>query len=331
MTSIIRTYSITESINGIKTESETYSEGNSYESSVYEDIKSEHISNVSKLAEQPNEGPDQCAPTRQYRDGSCIPYNLLNQIAEEYNKHNQNKIDLNRISKLGGESHRKLELIGQLEQRYNSCDNHRCIIKSMKRVLDRDTYDDLQDSFRPEGPRDTNEWLSNFDINDFFEQVERLNTEFKFFGAMPRDFDRLNLYTTIEHNYKNFKKEGKTKFGWIMNLDKHGQGGSHWVAIYGDSELNKVYFFDSTGRRPYKEFKVLMKRMRDQFSKMNGQRAHMYVNNIPHQQEDTECGVYSSYIIMKLLDGTGERYFKNKIVRDNVIQNYRKVMFNSPN
>lgn len=335
MVSITSIYSITEDSNGRSSESGTYYDSNIFSSvksdmtSVYEDMKSNHISDVSSIDEKPNEGPDQCAPMYKYKDGSCIPLNLLEQIATEYNKHNRNKIDLERISRIKGENHRKLELVRQLEQRYNTCDNHRCIVNSMKRVLDMNTYEDLKDSFRPEGPRDNNEWLSNFNIEDFFGQVMKVHTDFIFFGAMPRDFDKLEMYSTRNHDYSKFKKEGKTKFGWVMNLDKHGQGGSHWVAVYGDSELNKIYFFDSTGRRPYKEFRVLMKRMRNQFSKMNGRKAHMYVNKIPHQQKNTECGVYSSYMISKFLDGTGEKYFRNKIIRDDVIQNYRKVMFNS--
>ena len=38
----------------------------------------------------------------------------------------------------------------------------------------------------------------------------------------------------------------------VINLDTHDMDGSHWVALYADLLKNKIYFFDSFGKKPGK-------------------------------------------------------------------------------
>ena len=51
---------------------------------------------------------------------------------------------------------------------------------------------------------------------------------------------------------------------------------------------------------------------------------------INHQQNDTECGIYCLYLIINLLE---ERKtvedFKTKIIRDEEMEPFRKIYFNS--
>ena len=50
---------------------------------------------------------------------------------------------------------------------------------------------------------------------------------------------------------------------------------------------------------------------------------------VEHQLKNTECGVYSIYFITSLLTGVrSPLYFKKNIIRDRVMEKYRKIFFN---
>ena len=52
-------------------------------------------------------------------------------------------------------------------------------------------------------------------------------------------------------------------------------------------------------------------------------------DGVEHQYENTECGIYSLFFIIHMLqDKTTESFYKNHIIKDNQIQNYRKIYFN---
>lgn len=50
---------------------------------------------------------------------------------------------------------------------------------------------------------------------------------------------------------------------------------------------------------------------------------------IEHQYGNTECGIYCLYFIVHMLeDKTTDHYLKNHILKDEYIQNFRKIYFN---
>ena len=48
-----------------------------------------------------------------------------------------------------------------------------------------------------------------------------------------------------------------------------------------------------------------------------------------HQYGDTECGMYTLYFIINMLDGTHDsNYFKTKRIPDKFVEKYRNIYFN---
>jgi len=81
-----------------------------------------------------------------------------------------------------------------------------------------------------------------------FKKYELLHTDFKFFGAVPCDYDISFI------NINDLLKNCKTKFGIIYNTDDSNGPGQHWVAIYGNITNKEIYYYNSTGDKPQSEF-----------------------------------------------------------------------------
>jgi hypothetical protein len=135
---------------------------------------------------------------------------------------------------------------------------------------------------------------------------------------------------------------GKTKLGIVFNLDKHGQGGSHWISMYVDLDDNYMFFMDSAGDPVPKQVDVLAKRIIKQGLELSPKKHIHYHENCPmeHQYSDNECGMYSLYFIITMLTNKTERktftnyvdkiaFFKKKRIPDTFIHKYRKKYFNS--
>jgi hypothetical protein len=188
--------------------------------------------------------------------------------------------------------------------------------------------------------------------------------EYRFFGALPIDFELLDIPVDYKTNkfFKtlcNMYKNKKYKIGFVLNLDKHNQSGSHWVALYSDLKNKKVYFFDSYGYKPKKEIVKLMSMiaywMNMNININNNNNCNYdtftftFTNNdilkfkkgickkikdvdiryniIRHQFKNSECGVYSVNFILRLLNGHTFNNITQNITTDDDINNCRDVYF----
>lgn len=306
---------------------------------------------------------DKCAPSKKYHEGSCYSTEQLEKMAHIYNnalKSNNisnDKIKKREIKIMNDKKYLLKELTERLE---NVCNDQICWLKQkfMKefRKDNPDFYEDLKESFRPIGPEKKFEWLSTTHINEVMKQYERKYPDFKFYGAVPIDFDDLP-YTGIKKiNFDRLVESGKTKLGFVFNLDEHWKSGSHWVSMYADLKKNQIYFFDSYGTKPDKRIKSLVKRianwcykkdfcMNDECSidsvnsesfmkggknsknKIEEKLGTIHYNTNRHQYKNSECGVYSLNFILRLLNGTSFDEITNKKVLDDDINKCRDVYF----
>jgi hypothetical protein len=76
---------------------------------------------------------------------------------------------------------------------------------------------------------------------------------------------------------------------------------------------------------------AFVNRIKEQGLSMTPKLVFKYDSNegIEHQYGDTECGVYSIYFIVHMLDDeiSGE-YLKTHILKDEYMEKFRKVYFN---
>lgn len=200
---------------------------------------------------------------------------------------------------------------------------------------------DLADSFAPESPnewkKNPNEWLSSVDIMDVMKQYESAYKCFDFIGPSPIDFDTKKLYgECVWDELCNFSveqqiKNGKTKIGIIFNTDPHNKPGQHWISMFINIKKKQIFFFDSTGDSPSPEIMKLVERIKKQGLELDKKIIFKYNSNegVEHQYGNTECGVYSLFFIVHMLeDKLTEHYLKTHILKDEYINKFRKIYFN---
>ena len=200
---------------------------------------------------------------------------------------------------------------------------------------------DMADSFAPESPpewkNNPNEWLSSEDIMKVMRQYEKAYKCFDFIGPSPIDFDTRKLYgecvweELCNFNLKDQIKNGKTKIGIIFNTDPHNKPGQHWISMFINIKKKTIFFFDSTGDKPLPQIMVLVERIKEQGLNLKRPIKFTFDSNeeIEHQYGNTECGIYSLYFIVHMLeDKMTEHYLKTHILKDNYMEKFRNIYFN---
>jgi hypothetical protein len=274
---------------------------------------------------------------------SCLTKDVLLQLKTSYN---QNHPDT-RIA-----SSTPTSIWNDMRKRLQVCKKEDCWLNQIADPTVRESLDKY--AFAPDRPT---KWkdaphtrLTNFDIMHVLRQYEEAYPEFKLIGPSPIDFDtRLpedngecvwaELCTL---DIKQQLLRGKRKLGIVFNLDKHYQGGSHWVSMFIDLDDRFIFYMDSVGNTIPPEIDVLAKRIMDQGSALDPPLQIQFHENCPaaHQRGNNECGMYTLYFIITMLTSKTDnktfadaldkiRFFKRKRIPDKYVFNLRQIYFNS--
>ena len=222
------------------------------------------------------------------------------------------------------------------ENMKNVCDTENCWLK--QKFIENDLDTELRHyTFAPMAPAKWNkkpdEWLSSIDINKIMKQYEKAHPNFVFLGPSPIDFDkRLEYGECVWNELCNFSlekhiKRNKHKIGVIFNTDTHDLAGSHWICLFINVKKKFIYFFDSNNNRIPKEVMKFVKKVIKQGNVLGIK--HKYIKNkIQHQKTDTECGMYTLYVIIQLLLERMTPEMFDKRVPDEEMKYLRKRYFN---
>lgn len=285
--------------------------------------------------EKSKDSEQRCAPGVDFKDGSCIELELLISMVKAYNEINTNQADQIKLQEtVTNPGSYKKYLLGELTKKTNVDKQRDWLKEEFVRKLDPKSQEKLvRNTWRAEGPQGKFEWLNTLHIDDVMAQYEKIHPEFIFLGAVPIDFDDLPELGIKNLSFQSLLDRGKSKIGIIFNLDRHDQSGSHWVASYADLLKNQVYFFDSYGIEPVQQIKTYMDRIVEFCRKINGKvEIDEAYNTTQHQRQNSECGVYCLYFIIKLLGG--KKAFKDFLrtrIPDNFINKCRDVYFVNTN
>lgn len=220
------------------------------------------------------------------------------------------------------------------------CNNEACWLK--QKTIFGKLESELSDSFAPESPsewkKNPNEWLSSTDITKVMKQYEKAYKCFDFIGPTPINFNTRKLYgecvweELCNFNLEKLIDKGITKIGIIFNTDPDYKGGQHWISMFINIKNKKIFFFDSTGDPPPKEVKDLINKIIDQGNNIKSKPINFKVDSnegIEHQYGNTECGMYSIFFIVHMLeDKLTEHYLKNHILKDEYMEKFRHIYFN---
>lgn len=231
------------------------------------------------------------------------------------------------------------EIWTQLKNYYsNICNKESCWVRQM--VTNPKLKKDLLKSFAPKSPDDwkknPNEWLSSLDIIQVMNQYEQKYKYFDFLGPSPIDFDthelngdcvweelcHFSLAKHIEHKHR--------KIGIIFNTDPHDKGGEHWISLFIDIDKKYIFFFDSVGDSIPSEIQTFVDRVVKQGKELNKPIHFKFdQNDVDHQKGNTECGMYSLYFIVHLLENKiTTEYLKTHKLDDKFVEKFRKIYFN---
>jgi hypothetical protein len=299
-----------------------------------------------------------CAPSKKFDNESntCFTLDQLIKMTNAYNNNTKNvdKIQLKENYNNNNKDYKKYLLKELIEKLPNSCNSQECLLKE-DYIVNLKDFDILYNTFRPLGPNEKTKWLSTSDINQIMIQYTFKYPEFKFYGALPIDFKYIETPIDYNKNYfsviSNHYKKNIYKLGFILNLDKHYESGSHWVALYTDLKNKQIYFFDSYGYEPKNEIIELMdiyaKWINNNEKMINGGKTNkikkilnftngksnqyknidIQYNTFRHQFKNSECGVYSVNFILRLLNGENFKDITSNIVSDDKVNECRKVYF----
>lgn len=276
-----------------------------------------------------------CAPGKPFESGSCIVLPVLVEMVNAYNKVNKNKIKTSCRKEILKPKRYKKYLLCEINNRFkNVCDGQLCwtqqdFIKHMDEFMKAQLE---KYTFRPLGPEGRFEWLNTVNIDEVMNQYEMDIKDFLFLGAVPMDFQKINLKGVADLNIEKEYKEGIKKFGIIFNLDESWQSGSHWTSAYADIEKGKVYYFDSYGTPPEERVVKLLNKFCVYYeSKNKGNRCKLRYNKVRHQYENSECGVYSINFILELLKDRDFDELCNTKLKDREVNKLRKKIFRNSN
>ncbi len=271
-------------------------------------------------------GPKVCHPRLKGRNGDCLSPDLLRKVGDA----------LEAPANLQG------HVLKRWLTRRTRCKSERCWIE--KSPLDaKEKRDIFKGYFRPKMPdewsENEREWLDTLNIEHVLKQYEESNPEFKFYGANPIDFSAPNPYKkgSLERkecltddickiDLKALQAAGKTKLGFVYNMDPSNKGGSHWVASFTDIPAHRSYYFDSYGMKALPQVARFMRALTLQDPKMK-----LQYNARRFQFRESECGVYCIYFIIRMLEGADFVKFCRSDPRDSDMLLLRQYIYSKTN
>jgi len=272
-------------------------------------------------------GPEQCHPAvgESRPSHGCIPVELLKEVAKKIGLDDtvepdnlrstiENKLDLKTEGKV-----RELSFVKALP--FDEKKKKELVKKYLRTPMPEDWK------------TDNDKWLNSNDITYVMEQYEEAFPKFEFMGPYPIDFAAPDPYKKdgtclinemCELRVKNALEQGTESIGIVYNLDPHYKGGSHWVAVYIDLKNHKTYYFDSYAIEPPKQIATFMKWLTTQDKEMK-----LFYNGNRFQKQNSECGMYSMYFILRMLAGDDFQSFSRTKPPDSFMLELRDWIFST--
>jgi hypothetical protein len=243
----------------------------------------------------------------------------------------------------------------------------RCLLKHTTELAEEEKPKILKEHFRPAMPSewsaDPDMWLASTDIEAVMRQYEEAVPSFKFLGVVPIDFSAPDPYEEEKDPYnihkvagqdssietqgvggaaagaggkkqkclanefctvdlKREKAKGIRTIGAVFNLDPHDKNGSHWIACCILLDTKAIYYFDSYGLPPPPQVSRFMRSFILQDAgltlKYNGRR---------FQFGNSECGMYSMYFLICMINRVPFKTFVRHTVPDKYMLELRHVLF----
>ena len=270
-------------------------------------------------------GPSQCHPSvgNIKPPHGCIPIEVLTRVG----------VQIGIPSNITG-----LPLRKEIEKRLNCPPEAERTFLNKLPLPDQEKADLGRTHLRPAIPsgwiNDPDMWLDSTNISAVLNQYEDAYPYFEFMGPFPIDFAAPDPYQKGGDQKKCLMNEvcelrvtqalanGTKSIGIVYNLDPHFKSGSHWVANYIDIVNHRCYYFDSFGNSPPEQVARFMKWLTTQDPQMK-----LFYGSRRLQFNNTECGIYCIYFIIRMLSGDKFLQITRKKPSDTEMQDLRDWLF----
>lgn len=255
----------------------------------------------------------------------CSPSHVVEKMKKFLKKNNTNTGNSN-------------EQIVSNMKNYLNCDSESCIFKNREfldfaKINNLDEF--LQQIFKPVGPTKQYGLLSNFNIDDVLDQLEKTFPERKFLhiGYQMIDFQdpHINTQLATVDLKDQFLNKGIKTFGVVLNTDKTAGHGKHWFCLFGEYYGDKIdiEYFNSSGNCPPPEVQIWLNKKKHELTKeMNIPVNIIYHQGAAYQIDTHSCGVYCLCYIWGRLSGIPARWFSNRDhFTDNMMHEARDNLF----
>ena len=211
--------------------------------------------------------------------------------------------------------------------------------------------------FKTQGPRDSTQLLSNFNIDGVLQEWAASRKDFYNFSFNMIDFEttggslaRTDVANILEGRApQNLGTMGGiverpcTTFACVLNTDVSTGRGKHWVAVFGDCRGKdewSVEYFNSAGNPPPPAITRWLEETAARLSEFRASHPRKFGNgpvntvsltDVRHQNSKTECGNYTLYYIRRRLEGAPHTEFMDKLIPDAAMVAFRKHIFRSGN
>jgi hypothetical protein len=188
-------------------------------------------------------------------------------------------------------------------------------------------------------------WLSNRDIEVVMKQYADVkDNHYAFLGVFPIDFHIKDAYGKCMYeeicllNIETYAKKRIKYIGFITNLDKHDEPGSHWTSTFVCIDKNMpccgAYYYDSVSRLPPPDVKMFMENVKKKIDALDGpHECKLGYSKRREQSGNTECGMFSMIYQLRWLKGLQKNpnaLFKDIMsnpLNDKDVHNYRDILF----
>lgn len=281
----------------------------------------------------------------------CSSESIINRM-KEYILHNLANLNEKKVTAPG-------EII-KIIKTMTGCKSESCVLKdnNFANFIGHDKIKkELDERFKPHGPALTYDLLSNFNIDDVLDQLEKAYKSENFYHVpfQMRDFETYKkndneIAISCARNAKCMKYEkdqnlatidlaekytnGMRCFGVVFNTDYSTGNGIHWFCIFGDFRKKPytIEYFNSSGNLPLIEISSWMKNTKTKLAKqLNTAVVDVISSRIEHQFGDNQCGIYSLYYILSRLENVPYTYFSNNRIPDELMDDFRKMFFRLEN
>jgi hypothetical protein len=213
------------------------------------------------------------------------------------------------------------------------CEDELCVAKKVMPQL-------VKDYFKPKGPRNNDNLLSNFDIDDVLDGwcKSKFPTFYHIYYQMI-DFGKTNSELARVDVAAMFHEKNYNCMGVVLNTDVSSGRGKHWFCMFvdwrkknkgqhkDDRDLLTLEYFNSSGNKPRPEVEGWLIATHHRLAAANI-KSEIIQNRRQHQiDSNTECGPYSLYYIWSRLHGVPYTKFHNKRIEDKDMYKFRKVLF----